>query len=300
MNQIVDDLRLLTSGALLMITPAMARRILGECRYDRQRPVNEDRVLLLAGYMEHGTFRQNTQLVFVALNGRLYLIDGQHRMHAVDLSGMSQPFRIEVEQCTNEREIDALYCRIDQPGGQRSLTQVSRSLGLHDDAEGGLRPANAALLLRTVPMLMIELQRIPPALRPRSTRDIDAKKTVALDWKPMAIAYQECLDLGVSKFCGRFRNAGVMAVALATFRHQPEKAKEFWAGAVMGDGLSANDPRQALRNDFLVRGRTSHEFDLAETSAMAWNAFMAGRELKILKVLGGPIKLSGTPYGEAQ
>jgi hypothetical protein len=287
---------ILEAGASLRIGPDLAGRILSECHYQGQRKLEEERAMLHAERIEHGTFLENSQIAFGLLDGRLYLVNGRHRMHAIGLAQMPYAFRIEIYPCRTRADLDALYCRFDQPGSNRSLAQVSSALGLHDDHEGGLRPPMAALLLRAVPLLMIELKRVPPCHRPRATRDLDAKKEFALAWKPAAIDYQACLDLGATMRTGRFRNAGVVAVALATLRHQRDKAFAFWAGAIRNDGLPAGDPRQTLCNDFMVRGRTSHEFDLAEASAAAWNAFMQGRPLKITKVCGSPIRLAGTPY----
>lgn len=286
---------LLHSGASLIVTPEIARQILSDCRYQNQRPLNEDRALLLAGAMEHGTFRINTQLGFARLGGRLLLVDGQHRLNAVDLSGRPVPFRIEIYDCASEGEVDALYCRFDQPGGQRSQTQISRSLGLHDDDENGLRPATAALLLRATPMLILELRRIPPALRPRQTRDLDFKKEVALQWKPQAIDYQACLDCGLSVRTGRFRSGGVFAVALVTLRYQREKAKLFWSRAIRNDALRTDDPAHALHSYFLSNKKKAAEFDLAEAASHAWNAFFKGRSLTFCKSVGSPIRLLGTP-----
>jgi len=292
--QALDEI--LISGASLLITPELAKRLLAECPYDGQRPLDDERALLHAERMEHHTFLPNSQIAFVRLNGRYYLVNGRHRMHAIELSAIPYLCRIEVYDVATNPEMDAIYCRFDQPGSQRTLPQVSRSLGLHDDFEGGLKPTTAALMLRAIPLLMIKFRRIAPVHRPRATRDLDSKKAFALEWKPAAILYQGCLDVGLTVRTGRFRNAGVVAVALATLHHQPDRAVQFWEGAIRNDGLQAGDPRQALCNDFMVRGRTNHEFDLVEVSAVAWNAFWQDRQLKITKVMGGPIKLLGTPY----
>jgi hypothetical protein len=185
---------LLVPGAALSIDKPLAERILRDCPYAQQRPLNEDRALLLGDAMEHGTFLRLTQISFGRLHGRYHLVNGQHRLTAVTLADQPQAFRIEVYDCRDTAELHALYCRFDQPGGTRTLAQVSRSLGLHDEL-GGLRPATAALLLRTVPLLMIDLRRIAPAQRPRAARDLERRKEAALAWKPWAIDYQACLEL---------------------------------------------------------------------------------------------------------
>ncbi|WP_165363943.1 hypothetical protein [Rhodoplanes serenus] len=292
--------QVLVSGASLRIDQDLAARLLAECPYDGQRALNDDRALLLAAAMEHGTFMQNTQIAFARCDGRYFLVNGQHRLNAITLAQQAQAFRIEVYDCRSRDEVDACYCRFDQPGGQRSLTQVSRSLGLHDSAEGGLRPATAALLLRSVPMLMIGRRRIAPSQRPRDTRDLDVKRDFAMRWKPWAIDYQSCLDQGIGQRTGRYRAGGVFAVALVTLRYQNAKAREFWGPSIRNNGLLVGDPRGALHSHFLSAKRATSEYDLAEAAVHAWNAWFGGRQLTMCKVLGASLAPRGTPFtGEA-
>jgi len=286
----------LKSGASIKIDDPLAHQILHECPYDGQRSLNDDRALLLATAMEHGTFLPNTQLAFGYLDGRFYLVNGQHRLNAVELARQVQPFRIEVYPCDDRADLDALYCRFDQPGGTRSLTQVSRSLGLHDEHDGGLTPATAALLLRSTPLLMVDLRRIAPAVRPPITRDLDAKKEFALRWKPWAIEYQACLNKGIGNRTGRFRRAGVFAVALVTLRYQLDRAKPFWSEAVRNSGLMTGDPRHALHSHFLSSKRATGEYDLAEAACQAWNAWFRKKELTHCRCMGSPLRIVGTPF----
>lgn len=287
---------ILISGESVSVSAEVAKLIIDECPYDGQRDLNEDRALLLAMAMERGTFLPNTQIAFGVLDGRFYLVNGQHRLNAVGLARLDQRFRIEVYPCQSRDDLDALYCRFDQPGGQRSLTQVSRSLGLHDDTDKGLRPATAALLLRAMPILMMDLRRVAPIHRTRATRDLDAKKTEAIKWKPWAIEYQHCLDRGLTTRTARFRTGGVFAIALVTLRYQHATAREFWSEATRCSGLLSDDPRQALHSHFLSSKRSRSEYDLMEAAANAWNAFFQKRRLTQCKALGSPIKLLGTPF----
>jgi hypothetical protein len=289
---------ILISGNDVKIDEELADRILKSCIYQGQRPLNEDRALLLGDTMERGTFLPHTQLAFGRWNGNFFLVNGQHRLTAVTLSRQAQYFRIEVYECASSDEIDSLYARFDQPGGQRSLTQISRSLGLHDDEKDGLRPASAALLLRAVPLLMIDLKRIVPSQRPRNSRDLDAKREFALCWKPWAIDYQNCLDGGIPVRTARFRASGTMAIALATLRYQNARAKEFWREAAHNSGLKSGDPRHTLHTFFLQSKRVRSEFDLAEACSFAWNAWFSDRPLTLLKILGGKINVRGTPFNE--
>lgn len=292
---------LLEDGEVVTIGKELAERILAECKYPGQRPLNEDRALFIGELMEQGTFRHKDQISFGLLDSGYYLVNGQHRLTAISLSQSRYPFRVEIYKVGSRAELDALYCTFDQPGGQRSLSQISRSLSLHDGEENGLRPATAALLMRACPLLMIDMRRIAPINRPRSTKSVDARKQVALQWKPQAIDYQECLDSGLTSRTGRFRAGGVFAVALVTIRHQRDKAMPFWKEAIRNSGLNRGDPRHTLAAEFLSSKVSTSEYDLAEKACAAWNAWFRSRDLTMCKVLGGPLKILGTPHaGEAQ
>lgn len=287
---------LLVPGALVAIDAEAATEILDRCRYEHQRPLNDDRVLLFAMKMERGTWPQGRQIFFGRMDGNLYLIDGQHRLNAVTLAGRAQTFRIEVQDVTSLAELDDRYCEFDQAGGQRSPTQLSRALRLHDEEDGGLRPATAALLLRAAPMLQIGLKRLPPALRPRETRDLDCKREVALAWKPWALDYQSCLDCGITTRTGRFRRGGVFAAALVTLRYQRERALPFWREAIRNSGLTVGDPRQTLHSHFLSSKRAGTEYELAEAACHAWNAWLRDKRITMIRAIGSPLRLLGTPY----
>jgi hypothetical protein len=275
------------------VVPDLAQRILHECAYDKQRPLNEDRALLFAEAIERGTYRKNSQLAFCRLFDRLILVDGQHRLNAVTLAGKPYPFRIEITDCETMAAVDAEYVKYDQPGGQRSLTQISKALGLHDEK---LRPITATKLMLAMPFLMTGLKRIPAAKMPRETRDLDCKKLEAILWKPWAVDYQNCLDAGVVVRTARFRTGAVFAVAMATLRYQNEKAKLFWSEAVRNSGLASDDPRHALHQYFISSRRAETAYELAEAACHAWNAFFKGRQLTFCKSVGSELRPAGTPY----
>ena len=281
------------SGESVLIGAEQADQIIRECCYERQRRINDDRALGLAEAIEHGTFLPNTQIAFALLHGRLILVNGYHRLTAVSLCRQAQPFRIEIYPCASAEDVDALYLRFDQPGGVRTLTQLGAALGLADDK---LRQGSVTWLMRAIPLLMMRLERLPPLKRPRASRDLDRKKEEAKLWKPWAVDYQSCLDGGISSRTNRYRNAGVVAVALVTLRYQNVMAKVFWAESVRDNALESDDPRHALHLHLATAKRSVQEFALAEACCNAWNAFFRNRRLTICKTLGHPLRVLGTPF----
>lgn len=280
------------SGDAVIVDAATAEQIMRECHYEGQRRINDDRALGLAEAIEHGTFLRNTQLAFARLHGRLILVNGYHRLTAVTLCRQALQFRIEIYDCLSMEDVDALYLRFDQPGGVRSLTQLGAALGLADDK---FRQGSVSWLMRAVPLLMMRLERVPPVKRPRATRDLDRKKEEAKLWKPWALDYQSCLDGGVTVRTSRYRNAGVVAVALMTLRYQNVMGKVFWAESIRDNALESDDPRHALHMHLATAKRSMHEYALAEACCNAWNAFFRNRRLTICKSLGYPLRILGTP-----
>lgn len=288
----------LADGQMIDVNPMLAGRLLRETSYVGQRPIDERHALTLGLEMEQGTFLPGTQIAFARLNGQLHLINGRHRLHAVELSGATTAFRIAVYEAVTDGEIGALYCRFDTMQRGRTARQIIGAVGLVDDDPEGLSNSGATLLYSAVPLLMVNFERIAHGQRPAETRIVDRKVEFARPWKQAAIGYQRCLGRQLTKYARRFRAAGVVAVALATFRHQPMLAQDFWSKAVLDDGLRANDPRHALYVDLIARRASSgSEFDLAAVAATAWNAFHGRKTLKSIKISGGPIMIAGTPYG---
>lgn len=282
-----------SSGDSVMISADEAEQIMRECWYEKQRRINDDRALGLAEAIEHGTFLPNTQLAFARLSDRLILVNGYHRLTAVSLCKQAQAFRIEIYPCRSVSEVDALYLRFDQPGGARTLTQLGAALGLADEH---FRRSSVTWLMRAIPLLMMNLERLPALKRPRASRDMDRKKEEALRWKPWALDYQSCLDGGIAVRTTRYRNAGVVAVALATLRYQNVMAKVFWAESIRDSALESDDPRHALHLHLATAKKSVHEFALAEAACNAWNAFFRNRRLTFCRSLGHPLRVLGTPF----
>jgi hypothetical protein len=85
----------------------------------------------------------------------------------------------------------------------------------------------------------------------------------------------------------------VVAVALLTLRDQPAKAKEFWDGVAMDDGLRRGDPRHTLvktLRDRPLRGSHSEGGRIAST---AWNAYYSNRELTFIRIVILDVKING-------
>lgn len=293
--------QVLIDGARLHVDPVLAGTILAEAHYKGQRTINEQHALLLGMEMEQGTFLPDTQLAFGRLADDIYLLNGRHRMHAVQLSGRTVRFSIVVYEVKREAELGSLYCRFDTMVRKRSGAQIISATGLADEDPGGLGRPVAQLLYSTTPLLMIGFERVQHGQRKVETRNVDRRVEFAKPWKPAAIRYQRCLDGARGRLPSRFRSIGVAAVAFATLCHQPDLAEVFWSYAIANDGLHVGDPRRTLYLDLVGRqGKPGTEYDLARVAATAWNAYFEKRPLKLIKVLDAPIRIAGTPFGKGR
>lgn len=293
------NLGAIVDGERLLVTPSLAQQILLESHYRGQRTIDEQHALLLGMEMEQGTFLPDTQLAFARLGDDLFLLNGRHRMHAIELSGCPTRFSIVVYRVETESELGAFYCRFDTMVRKRSGAQIISATGLADESDDGLGRPVAQLLYSAVPLLMIGFERIPHSHRKVETRNVDHRIQFAKDWKPAAILYQKCLAASRGRLPVRFRSVGVAAVALATLRHHPQFAETFWSGAIANDALHIGDPRRTLYLDLVGRGNAAGaEYDLTRVATTAWNAYFEKRPLKLIKLIDGPIRIAGTPFGK--
>jgi len=284
----------IANNDLMAIDPTIAESILQGTEYLGQRPVDERHALRLAFQMEEGNFLDETQLAFGRLDHKLFLVNGRHRLHGVSLSGCTVKFRAVIYDCATRAELDKLYTRFDTAQKSRTAGHLVDALGLTDDE---LRRTTAKIIYDASPLLMVRFEKIAAWQRPVETTIVEKRIEFIRPWKPEALLYQECLDKGIWKYTTRFRKAGVVAVALATLKHQPVLAKEFWMHAIDRDGLRSGDPRLALSTELATRETAGGEHGLAYLAATAWSAFYEKRPLKLLTIRGeAPITIAGTPY----
>ena len=72
-----------------VITPEVARTILTQERYERQRPLDQSVVQEYALAMLNGEFRQGTLISFCIYKRQRYLVNGQHTLEAICRSGVT-------------------------------------------------------------------------------------------------------------------------------------------------------------------------------------------------------------------
>ena len=282
----------LLSEGRVRINGALADRILAEANYAGQRPIRDHHVDDLAGQMQRGLFGAATQLYFIRHGGRLHLVNGQHRLAAVIKADRDIEFQVAIEEVEAEDQLAAAYFRHDRLARHRSTAEVLNAVGVGD--RYNLTAGMTKAVFMATPLLARRFER-PNYQRDPLIRDDSARLAVAQPWWSIAAQYEKLIAGAPKTVKKRLLNPQIVAVALVTIKHQPEKAAGFWRGIADNDGLRKGDPRHT----FLANDRSAHGINpvLAAVAATAWNAWFEGRKIGSIRVFEySPIRISGTPY----
>ncbi len=272
----------------------LARRILDERVYERQRPVAKHGVALWAEMLRRKSFHQDHQIWFGLLNGRLHLIDGQHRLRAVAESGVQAAFQVMIWNISTEADLHEAYTCFDRVGRPRSLSEVLNAHGISEMY--GLTKGGAREVFRAA--LLIRYNFDPPHqnLDPIAIRNDQERLKYAEPLWAIAAEYEKLIRPAPATLRKRLFSSQVLAVALLTLIHQHELAVVFWRELAKDDGLRTGDGRKTL-----LKWLGEHMFERmgyngAVAATLAWNAFYEHRSIETLKVGSTKgIRIAGTP-----
>lgn len=289
-------LEALISEGRMEIGPDLAARVIAERVYERQRPAEAYHVRYLADMLRRGELQPGRQIWFGLLDGRLHLIDGQHRLRALIEAGLPLGFQVEFLAVADTDELHEAYITFDRIGRPRSLSEMLASLGIAEKHELGKQVATS--VFRAAFLLHYSFE--PPHYMddPIAVRSDKERLTYAEPYWAVARDYEKIITGAPAITRRRLRSPQVMAVGLITLLHQPEMAKLFWTGLADNDGLRKHDPRHTLLtwlngNAF---GNGAGVPTGAVATALAWNAFFAHRTIETLKVGSVvSIRIAGTP-----
>lgn len=288
------------STGVVMVDPKLARLWLFECYYPGQRRLNEARSRLYSQEMLKGLWRLS-ELRFVRLpDGKVWLINGYTRLHALVASGATLPFSVTLVDVTSPSEAASEYATLDA----HRVRQTKDLLRGHELEETvGFPLGDQERVARTAGIVASGFQGIAGL---RFARTIHFRLPYLLEWAPYARVIFNATHFGhrLDPAGLRIYNAPIFSVALVTARFQPQKALNFWNAVAANDGLRRGQPDWILR-DFLARMSTQTVRDypaMERKTASCWNAYMEEREMAFARVepnpdgTWSPIKLVGTPY----
>lgn len=291
------------STGVVTVGPELARRLLSECHYARQRRLAEQRLRLYSAEMARGLWRLSELRLARTPDGHAYLINGYTRLSAVVTSGAEVPFVMVVVDVRDMDEVAAEYATMDS----HRVRQTKDLLKGYDlENRLGLTLAEQERTARTAGVLSAGFQS---ARHLRFTGTIQFRLSYLLEWaditRELGMAMQGHTHDPVTT---RIGNVPIWSVALITARFQPEKAAEFWNRVAVNDGLRRGRGDWILR-DFLARLSTATVSEwpgMSRRAAACWNAYLEDREISFARAtrpddgLWSPIKITGTPYDGRQ
>ena len=286
-------------NGVITLTPEGARVILEHLNFPGQRKIKEDTRVFGHSYrIIKGDWLEGHVITFAELpDGRIWLMDGQHRLTAISKCGQRVSVTIHIVQVESEREAGEFYAGFDMASSVRTESEVIQATGTAEKA--GLSPAVAKAVAEASPILANNMEPVVGSHMRKNAAlfQQSARMDAVGSWATEARIFEQIISKAKRQLRGRLLKSGPMAVALYTLRHQPARAKEFWSGLAENDGLRNNDPRAALYADLLVRDLGSGSVrQRVQQSVAAWNAFYRGRSLQQIKcVPGGAITILGTP-----
>lgn len=256
-----------------------------------------EHIAVLASIMETpGAWMDETQLRLGILDGRLWIMDGNHRIRAQSMSGKSVRWNVKIDVYSSEAEFRAAFHKFNTNSRIRTQAQILGAAGFA--ADFGISRQVATSLFDAMTFIIAEFRTGKSHADVLKSRVVDTRLGMAAKFGKEAQLLDECLKKADGRVKRKILIAGVTAVALVTLRHRPDEAFEFWNGVAKNDGLKKGDPRHTLAMDLLTRAMNKgagHQNIAAP--AVAWNAFYEGRQLSIIKVLDtDAVRIAGTPY----
>lgn len=299
MEYILRSLFSKSIDGVVNMSPGTAKRILEELNFHGQRKIDSRRVFTHEHAIVNGDWMESYPVHFAALpDGRIWLVDGQHRLTAISTQQAPTPVTIRIVEMESEKEARIFYAGFDGRGSIRTNQQILDAVGVAESL--GLTNRMARAVYEAAPLLLNDLEPMSGSMTIKANPGIflqSRRMAVVSEWSNQAKAYERITKNAGKNLFEKLKKTGPVAVGLYTLRHQPARAEEFWSGVANNDGLRRGDPRHTLIQDFGVRDIGSGSMrQRVQQSVLAWNAFCEGRDLKIIKcVTGAPIVVWGTP-----
>lgn len=265
----------------ISVSPEDAERLISENNYKHQRPRNRKHIERLAISIKNGDFREFTPIDFAVLDGLPILVNGQHTLSAITAAGVPYSLSFHLHKVNNEAEVDSLYAKYDN-GRSRTMRDVLGTVG--EELQMDLKERNA---LSAAVALIDRGLRVTGGNSSASLhymiRNADHRKVLMREWQAEARQLFRQLEGTTNKKL--FYKTNVLAVALVTTRHQPQKAAEFWAVSSNDNGLFLGDPRKTLVNWLMANLIMRDTGRMIDATIACWNAWF--KEVPLVKVHTG-------------
>lgn len=272
-----------------IVTPEMARHWRTTAHFERQRKISDQNIKRLANEMTAGRFTPGTQIYICILpDGTLVLVNGNHTLEAIALSGIPQLLTVTTKHVSDQNEAGLIYAVFDIQR-TRSWRDSLRAVGTDENMP------HASEVLSAIGIIEDGFAHTRAEVISRIDRINKLE-----EYSEAANMFAECIFNTPRETKKLIKRVAIIAVALETFRYQPSFAMEFWSKVANDDGLVKGDPEKALltwlRNSIGAGGRSA-QIEHSRAAASAWNAAFQGRQ--VVTVKPNAIKnfhLLGTPW----
>ena len=299
----------LVTVTLELVTPGIADRWSKVGEFQFQRKQNDAHVEELASEMNLGQFEQGTTInIAEIMNTSSYVvINGQHTLLAIVLSGMPQWLTVVRKQVKTLKEAGVAYTRIDI-NAPRHPNQRLKALDLPELAN--FTSGDTASLIAALKLLLANFEnKLSGTVAGRRGPDRAIFKS-AERWAQGVTEYRDPIRKYITalEFSSegqqrrRLMRSAVLAIALATMRYQPKRAWEFWASVAAEDGLRANTPERRLSNWLRENkgwGSAGAATKQAKFIAQCWKKHWDGEEMRSVRPLEPDllgVTIVGTPF----
>jgi hypothetical protein len=282
-----------------VITPEIAFSLL-QSDHEYQRPLKRKWVSFLAKEMTAGNFVTNTIGICEDSDGKKYLVNGQHTLSAIFESGVTLELPVETFFINNSEDVASIYSVVDKQK-KRTRADTLRAYKLEEKLD---------LPYTFINSFSTSAYFILNNFRGQSGVGLITDKEVVefmVEWSEFAKKYYRSIE-----HCNTQRHSfmrkDIMSIGIITSRYS-SKSHEFWSLTSTDDGLRLGDPRKTLRRwiedvGYSGTGGSTAKKRLVGTQtavrcvAIAWNAYVEGRETRILSVKNPslPFSIKESPF----
>lgn len=290
-------------NGVVPIAPGVAKRILEEANFYKQRNFKESRAQDHVWRLKNGAWNSGFPISFARLpDGEMLLVDGQHRLTVISRHESPVSVRVNVIDANDVAEVRQLYTGFDQSTSTRSVNEVLNGAGVGEKLNISLRVRDAAFSAIGYLRNNFEIPRSTRVGLAGQASNVQGRIADFPAWETEILKYDHIYDVCDRAHRGKLLNGGTAAVLLYTLKFQPAKAMDFWIGIARNDGLRKADPRHTLIQDFHTRSNNAgSNRQSVQAPALAWNAFFENRPLKIIKCIdGAAIRIAGTPFANGR
>jgi len=245
--------------------------------YEYQRGIRQNHVKELAEKIKTGQYNGG-QIVFGINRNGQYIVDGQHTLTAVILSGMPIQAIVKKVDCPTHKDLALLWQQYDG-GIPRGLADYVRSeIGALDI---GWSPTFGAIIAGAAVI---------------ATRGISAKLITKSEKVKLIKDYLGdgafVKDITGENFSSakHMKRQAVVAVMILSYRISKKDARLFWEKVKTGEMLEITSPEYHLRNFLMtsaIKGvsltKMANPREFYVRSVKAWNCFRSGKKMSLLR-----------------